>query len=169
MCSGGRLCSGPRVAGTTQYVQNLSHPIWMRTNAWNGVGRYLVWSDVADNLQRRWVEDDGRVTTFRNPSGYSNGNTFDYQGRQISCEHGNRRVARYEPDGSVTTLAERFEGKRLNSPNDVVVHPDGGVWFTDPPFGINGNYEGFKAQSEVVDLFVKRATQNLEDVKGLAA
>ena len=139
----------PYIIFNTPIRRHFTGALWSEGPAWNGVGRYLVWSDVAGNEQRRWVEDDGRVTTFRNPSGSSNGNTFDYQGRQISCEHGNRRVARYEPDGSVTTLAERFEGKRLNSPNDVVVHPDGGVWFTDPPFGINGNYEGFKAQSEL--------------------
>jgi gluconolactonase len=89
------------------------------------------------------------VTVFRNPAGYSNGNTFDYEGRQLSCEHGGRRVVRYEPNGTVTVIAERFEGKRLNSPNDIVVHPDGSIWFTDPPYGINGNYEGYKAEKEV--------------------
>ena len=107
-----------------------------------------MWSDIPNNVQMRWIEEDGRVTTFRNPSGYSNGNTFDYEGRQLSCEHGGRRVVRYEPNGTVTTIAERFDGKRLNSPNDVVVNPDGGIWFTDPFYGIRGNYEGFKAQQE---------------------
>jgi gluconolactonase len=97
----------------------------------------------------RWIEDDGRVTTFRNPSGYSNGNTFDFEGRQLSCEHGGRRVVRYEPNGTITTIADKFQGKRLNSPNDVVVHPDGGIWFTDPMYGILGNYEGFPADSEL--------------------
>ena len=121
---------------------------WAEGPAWSGVGKYLVWSDIPANAQMRWIEDDGRVTTFRNNSGYSNGNTFDYEGRQISCEHGNRRVARYEPNGTVTVIAEKFQGKRLNSPNDVVVHPDGGVWFTDPSYGIRGNYEGFKGESE---------------------
>ena len=116
--------------------------------AWNGVGKFLVWSDIPANAQMRWIEDDGRVTTFRNNSGYSNGNTFDYEGRQISCEHGNRRVARYEPNGTVTVIAEKFQGKRLNSPNDVVVHPDGGIWFTDPPYGIRGNDERVKGESE---------------------
>jgi gluconolactonase len=121
---------------------------WAEGPAWNGVGRYLVWSDIPANVQMRWIEDDARVTTFRNPANYSNGNTFDYEGRQISCEHGNRRVARYEANGTVTTLAERYDGKRLNSPNDVVVHPDGAIWFTDPFYGIRGNYEGAKAESE---------------------
>ena len=121
---------------------------WAEGPAWNGVGRYLVWSDIPNNVQLRWIDDDGRVTVFRRPSGYSNGNTFDYQGRQLSCEHGGRRVARYAPDGTVTTIAERFDGKRLNSPNDAVVHPDGAIWFTDPFYGIRGNYEGFKAEQE---------------------
>ena len=123
--------------------------LWAEGPAWNGVGRYLVWSDIPNNVQLRWIEEDARVTTFRNPSGYSNGNTFDYEGRQLSCEHGGRRVVRYEPSGGVTVVAEKFQGKRLNSPNDVVVHPDGGIWFTDPMYGIRGNYEGFKADQEL--------------------
>ncbi len=86
---------------------------------------------------------------FRNPSGYSNGNTFDFEGRELSCEHGGRRVVRYEHNGTVTVIADKFQGKRLNSPNDIVVHPDGSIWFTDPPYGINGNYEGFKADKEL--------------------
>lgn len=122
--------------------------LWAEGPAWNGVGRYLVWSDIPNNVQNRWIDDDARVTTFRSPSGYSNGNTFDYQGRQLSCEHGGRRVARYESDGSVTTIADSYQGRRLNSPNDVVVHPDGGIWFTDPTFGIMGDYEGNRAESE---------------------
>jgi gluconolactonase len=122
---------------------------WAEGPAWNGVGRYLVWSDIPSNVQLRWIDDDGRVTRFRSPSGYSNGNTFDYQGRQLSCEHGGRRVVRYEPSGDLTAIAERFDGKRLNSPNDLVVHPDGAIWFTDPFYGIRGNYEGFKAEQEL--------------------
>lgn len=122
--------------------------LWAEGPAWNGVGRYLVWSDIPNNVQMRWIEEDGRVTTFHNPSGYSNGNTFDYEGRQLSCEHGGRRVVRYEPNGTITVIAERFQGKKLNSPNDIVVHPDGGIWFTDPTYGIRGNYEGFKAEQE---------------------
>jgi gluconolactonase len=123
--------------------------LWSEGPAWNGVGRYLVWSDIPNNVQMRWTEEDSRVTVFRNPSGYSNGNTFDFEGRELSCEHGNRRVVRYEYDGSVTVIADKFQGKRLNSPNDIVVHPDGGIWFTDPPYGIVGNYEGFKADKEI--------------------
>jgi gluconolactonase len=123
--------------------------LWAEGPAWNGVGRYLVWSDIPNNVQMRWIEEDGRVTTFRSPSGYSNGNTFDYEGRQLSCEHGGRRVVRYEPNGTITLIADTFDGKRLNSPNDAVVHPDGGIWFTDPIYGIRGNYEGFKAEQEL--------------------
>lgn len=122
--------------------------LWAEGPAWNGVGRYVVWSDIPNDVQQRWIEDDGRVTRFRSPSGYSNGNTFDFGGRQVSCEHGGRRVVRYEPNGTVTVIAERFNGKRLNSPNDAVVHPDGGIWFTDPIYGIRGQYEGFVAESE---------------------
>ncbi len=122
--------------------------LWAEGAAWNGVGRYLVWSDIPNNAQMRWIEEDGRVTVFRNPSGYSNGNTFDFEGRQLSCEHGGRRVVRYEPNGTATVIADKFQGKRLNSPNDIVVHPDGGIWFTDPIYGIRGNYEGFKGEQE---------------------
>jgi len=123
---------------------------WAEGPAWNGVGKYLVWSDIPNNVQLRWIEDDGgRVSVFRNNSGNSNGNTFDYEGRQLSCEHGGRRVVRYEYNGTVTVIADKYQGKRLNSPNDLVVHPDGSIWFTDPPFGIRGNYEGFKSPSEV--------------------
>ncbi|CAN5685402.1 SMP-30/gluconolactonase/LRE family protein [soil metagenome] len=115
--------------------------LWSEGPAWNAQGRYLVWSDIPNNRQLRWLEDDGRVTVFRNPSNNSNGNSFDFQGRQLSCEHLTRRVTRYELDGSVTVLADAFDGKKLNSPNDVVAHPDGSYWFTDPPYG-GQLYEG---------------------------
>ena len=109
--------------------------LWMEGPAWSGVGRYLVWSDIPNNVQLRWLEDDGHVSVFRNPSNHSNGNTFDFAGRQISCEHLTRRVVRYELDGSATIIADSYDGKRLNSPNDVVAHPDGSIWFTDPSYG----------------------------------
>ena len=115
--------------------------LWAEGPAWSSVGRFLVWSDIPNNRQMRWSEDDGHVSVFRMPSNNSNGNTFDYQGRQLSCEHLTRRVVRYELDGSVTILASTFNGKRLNSPNDVVPHPDGSYWFTDPPYGAQ-LYEG---------------------------
>src|ERR671910_2919185 len=115
--------------------------LWSEGPAWNGQGRYLVWSDIPNNRQLRWSEDDGRVSVFRMPSNNSNGNTFDFQGRQLSCEHLTRRVVRYEHDGSSTLIADKFNGKRLNSPNDVVPHADGSYWFTDPPYG-GQLYEG---------------------------
>src|SRR3954451_8794959 len=121
---------------------------WAEGPAWSAQGQYLVWSDIPANRQLRFIEDDSRTTTFRNPSGYSNGNTFDFEGRQLSCEHAGRRVVRYENDGKLTVIADKYNGKPLNSPNDVVVHPDGGIWFTDPPYGIMGNYEGFQAKQE---------------------
>jgi gluconolactonase len=115
--------------------------LWSEGPAWNSQGRYLVWSDIPNNRQLRWLEDDGRVSVFRSPSNNSNGNTFDFQGRQLSCEHLMRRVVRYENDGSVTVISDSYNGKRLNSPNDVVPHPDGSYWFTDPPYG-GQFYEG---------------------------
>jgi gluconolactonase len=115
--------------------------LWSEGPAWNAQGRYLVWSDIPNNRQLRWLEDNGQVSVFRAPSNHSNGNTFDFQGRQISCEHLSRRVVRYELDGSATVIADSYNGKRLNSPNDVVPHPDGSIWFTDPPYG-GQLYEG---------------------------
>jgi gluconolactonase len=137
------------IIGNTPIRRLHTGTLWAEGPAWNGVGRYLVWSDIPNNVQMRWLEEAGQVTTFRSPSGQSNGNTFDFEGRQLSCEHAGRRVIRYEYNGRTTVVAERYQGKRLNSPNDVVVHPDGGIWFTDPMYGINGNYEGFKADSEL--------------------
>jgi gluconolactonase len=122
---------------------------WAEGPAWCAQGQYLLWSDIPNNRQLRYIEEDGHVSTFRNPSGYSNGNTFDFEGRQLACEHAGRRVARYEHDGSVTVIADKYNGKPLNSPNDVVVHPDGGIWFTDPPYGILGSYEGNPAKQEL--------------------
>ncbi|MCB2054435.1 MAG: SMP-30/gluconolactonase/LRE family protein [Geminicoccaceae bacterium] len=114
---------------------------WAEGPAWNSIGKFLMFSDIPANRQMRYIDDDGRVTVFRQPSYNSNGNTFDYEGRQLSCEHLTRRVVRYELDGSISLIADSFEGKRLNSPNDVVAHPDGSVWFTDPPYG-GQLYEG---------------------------
>jgi gluconolactonase len=137
------------MVGNTVIQRLFTGTLWAEGVAWNGVGRYLVWSDIPNNRQMRWIEEDGHVTVFRSPSGFSNGNTFDFEGRELSCEHGNRRVARYESNGTVTVIADKFQRKRLNSPNDIVVHPDGGIWFTDPIYGIRGYYEGFKGDSEI--------------------
>jgi gluconolactonase len=135
---------------TNTVIQRLwTGALWAEGPAWNGVGRYLLWSDIPNNRQMRWMEEDGHISTFRSPSEYSNGNTFDFEGRQIACQHGARRVARYEPDGTVTVIADRWQGKPLNSPNDAVVHPDGSIWFTDPPYGILGNYEGYQSKQEL--------------------
>jgi gluconolactonase len=109
--------------------------LWAEGPAWNALGRYLVWSDIPNNRQMRWLEEDGHVSTFRSPSNYANGNSFDREGRQLACEHLTRRVVRYELDGSATVLADSFEGKPFNSPNDIVQHADGSYWFTDPPYG----------------------------------
>jgi gluconolactonase len=108
-------------------------------------GGYLLFSDIPNNRIMRWLEEDGHLSVFRAPSNYANGNTRDRQGRLITCEHDTRRVTRTELDGRVTVLADRFEGKPLNAPNDVVVSADGAVWFTDPGYGIDGPYEGHKA------------------------
>jgi gluconolactonase len=127
--------------GNTPIKRLWTGALWSEGPAWSGQGRYLVWSDIPNNRQLRWLEDDGSVKVFRSPSNNSNGNTFDFQGRQLSCEHLTRRLVRYEHDGSITIIADSFNGKRLNSPNDVVAHPDGSYWFTDPPYG-GQLYEG---------------------------
>jgi gluconolactonase len=121
---------------------------WTEGPVWFGDGRYLVWSDIPNNRMLRWNEESGAVGVFRSPSNNSNGNTRDRRGRLITCEHGARRVTRTEHDGSITVLADRFDGKRLNSPNDIVCARDGSIWFTDPSFGIHGWWEGAPAEAE---------------------
>ncbi len=112
-------------------------------------GGYLLFSDIPNNRIMRWLEEDGHLSVFRAPSNYSNGNTRDRQGRLVTCEHDTRRVTRTEHDGSITVLLDRYDNKPLNAPNDVVVARDGAVWFTDPGYGIDGPYEGHKAQAEL--------------------
>jgi gluconolactonase len=122
---------------------------WCEGPAWFGAGRYLVWSDIPNNRMLRWQEETGSVSVFRQPSNYANGNTRDRQGRLLTCEHDTRRITRTEYDGTITVLVDKFDGKPLNSPNDIVVRSDDSIWFTDPPFGILGNYEGHTATPEL--------------------
>jgi gluconolactonase len=122
---------------------------WCEGPVWFGDLRSLLWSDIPNNRMLRWDEESGAVSHFRKPSNNSNGNTRDRQGRLVTCEHGGRRVTRTELDGRITVLIDSFGGKPLNSPNDVVVKSDGSIWFTDPPFGILGHYEGNQAAPEL--------------------
>jgi len=122
---------------------------WCEGPAWFGDGRYLLWSDIPNNRIMRWDEETGAVSVFRRPSDYGNGNTRDRQGRLVTCQHGTRSVTRTEYDGTLTTIHDRWDGHPLNSPNDVVVKSDDSVWFSDPPFGILGHYEGHLAPVEL--------------------
>jgi gluconolactonase len=122
---------------------------WTEGPVWFGDGRYLLWSDIPNNRMMRWIEETGDVGVYRSPSENSNGNTRDKQGRLVTCEHRTRRITRTELDGSVTVLMDTYQNKRLNAPNDVVVHRDGHVWFTDPGYGIMIAYEGSKAEFEL--------------------
>ena len=134
--------------GNTSIEQVWTGALWAEGTAWNPGGRYLVWSDIPNDRLMRRLDEDGHVSEFHKPSHNSNGNTFDFEGRLIACEHDNRRVVRFEHNGDITVLADKYNGKKLNSPNDVVVHPDGAIWFTDPIYGISGYYEGHKASQE---------------------
>jgi gluconolactonase len=122
---------------------------WAEGPVWFGDGRYLLWSDIPNDRIMRWDEETGAVSVFRKPSNYGNGNTRDRQGRLVTCQHGTRSVTRTEYDGTITTILDHFEGKPLNSPNDVVVKSDDSVWFTDPPYGVLSHYEGHKATPEL--------------------
>jgi gluconolactonase len=148
---------------------------WSEGPAWFGDQRCLLWSDIPNNRILRWDEETGAVSVFRKPSNNANGNTRDRQGRLVTCEHGSRQVTRTEHDGTITVLCNRFDGadgKKLNSPNDVVVKSDGSVWFTDPAFGILSNYEGNKAEPELpmnvyrVDSRTGRTTVVAEGIAG---
>lgn len=147
--------------GNTPIQRLYTGCLWAEGPAWNGVGKYLVWSDIPNDVQLRWLEEDGHVSVFRRPAGNSNGNTFDWEGRQISFEHGNRRVVRYEYNGKVTVLADRYNGKPFNAPNDGAVAPDGAVWFTDPGYGSLMDYEGNKGE-----LLLKEAVYRLDAKTG---
>lgn len=122
---------------------------WVEGPVWFGDGRYLLWSDIPNDRMLRWDEETGLTSVFRKPSNLANGNTRDRTGRLVTCEHGGRRVTRTEYDGSITVLADSFDGKPLNSPNDLVVKSDDSIWFTDPPFGISNHYTGRVAKQEL--------------------
>lgn len=129
---------------------------WAEGPVYVPLARSLIWSDIPNDRMLRWDETTGTTGVYRHPAGYTNGNTLDRQGRILSCEHGGRRVSRTEQDGSVTTIAAKVDGKRLNSPNDVVVRSDGSIWFTDPAYGIDSDYEGHRAESEIGGCHVYR-------------
>jgi gluconolactonase len=129
--------------------------LWAEGPVWFNDGQFLIWSDIPNNRMLQYVPGLG-VRPFRAPSNFVNGNTRDHQGRLISCSHGARAVERTEPDGTITTLVDKHLGKRLNSPNDVVVKSDGTVWFTDPPYGILSNYEGYQSDQEQAGCYVYR-------------
>jgi gluconolactonase len=135
--------------GLAKVERIASNMRWCEGPVWFGDGRYLLWSDIPNNRMMRWDEETGAVNVFRKPSNNANGNTRDRQGRLLTCEHDTRRVTRTEYDGSITVIADRFDGKPLNSPNDIVCKSDGSVWFTDPPFGILGFYEGHVEKPEL--------------------
>ena len=145
---------------------------WAEGPVWFGDQRCLLWSDIPNNRILRFDEESGAISVFRKPSNNANGNTRDREGRLVTCEHGSRRVTRTEYDGTITVLIDNFEGKRLNSPNDLVVTRDGAIWFTDPPFGILGNYEGNQAPSEIhpnvyrIDGKTLKATIVADDLTG---
>jgi gluconolactonase len=133
---------------------------WTEGPAYFPAHRSLVWSDIPNDRMLRLDEVDGSVSVFRSPANYANGNTVDRQGRLVTCEHGGRRVTRTEHDGSITVLADHYQGGRFNSPNDVVVKSDGSIWFTDPTYGIDSDYEGHKAESEQDGSHVYRIDPN---------
>nr|WP_081745593.1 SMP-30/gluconolactonase/LRE family protein [Bordetella petrii] len=146
---------------------------WAEGPVWFGDGRFLLWSDIPNDRIMKWEEETGNVSVFRKPSNYANGNTRDRQGRLVTCEHLTRRVTRTEYDGSITVLMDSYQGKPLNSPNDVICHTDGAVWFSDPPFGIGGNYEGRKAQAQLphtvyrIDPATGEGAAMITDLKGV--
>jgi len=141
---------------------------WAEGPVYVPAGRYLLWSDIPNDRILRWDETTGSVGVFRQPAGYANGGTLDAAGRLVTCEHGNRRVTRTEHDGSVTVIADRYQGKRFNSPNDVVVRSDGSIWFTDPSYGIDSDYEGYRADSEIGGCHVYRVDPSTGAVRVVA-
>ena len=149
--------------GNTPIVRLYRGTMWAEGPAWNGVGRYLSWSDIPNNEQLRWLDEDGSVhKQYRYPSNNSNGNFYDYSGRQVAMEHGTRRVARYELDGGYTVLADSYQGKGLNAPNDGAAHPDGWYFITDPGYGGLMNYEGVRLNTGSVQPIQKEAVYRID-------
>jgi gluconolactonase len=140
---------GKYKVGNTAVERLYTGARWAEGPVWFGDGRYLLFSDIPNNRMLRWLEETGEVSVFRSPSNYSNGNYRDWQGRLVTCEHDTRRVTRTEHDGTVAVLMDQFQGKKLNAPNDIVVHSDGAIWFSDPGYGIMSDYEGHKAAFEL--------------------
>ena len=163
----------PRFAGTRgdrNVARLFSEGRWLEGPAYHPAGRFVLFSDIPNDRILRYDEVSERTDVFLNRAGFTNGRTVDRQGRFVTCEHGERRVTRTEHDGSSTVLATSYEGHRLNSPNDVVEHSDGSIWFTDPTYGINDNYEGHEAESEIgsrnvyrLDLDNDKLTAVVED------
>jgi len=141
---------------------------WAEGPVWFGDGRYLLFSDIPNNRILRWLEDTEEVSVFRTPSNFSNGNYRDRQGRLLTCEHDSRRLTRTEHDGTITVLIDQFHDKKLNAPNDIVVHSDGAIWFSDPGYGIMSNYEGHKAPFEL-PANVYRSDPNTREVSVVAS
>jgi gluconolactonase len=151
--------------GNTSIKRLYTGCLWAEGPAWNAQGQYLVWSDIPANRQLRYLDDDGHISEqFHKPSNEGNGNTFDYEGRQITAER--TRMVRYEHDGSVTSLAETANGKQLNGPNDMVVHPDKSIWFTDPGYGALSIYEGQHTKTDSLQPYQKEAVYRIDPQSG---
>jgi gluconolactonase len=155
----------PAFAGTMAVERVATGFRWAEGPVYFPAGRYVLFSDIPNNRIMRFSEDDGHVSVFRQPSMNSNGNTIDREGRLLTCEHSGRRVSRTELDGSITIIADKYNGKKLNSPNDLVVASDGSVWFVDPGYGIGGYYEGIKAEPEQEKKNVYRVDPKSGDIK----
>ena len=183
MWKGASRYPDPAVQALDRSFEKYRHPLaaveqlftgcrWAEGPVWFGDARCLLWSDIPNDRILRWDEETGATTIYRKPSNFANGNTRDRQGRLLTCEHMTRRVTRTEYDGSITVLIDRFEGKRLNSPNDIVCRSDGSIWFTDPPFGISNDYEGGRSEPELpanvyrLDASTGKATVAASDIKG---
>jgi gluconolactonase len=157
-----------KVNGDEWLIQLWTGGRWTEGPAYFPAGRYLVFSDIPNDRMLRWDETTGMVGVFREPANYTNGHTVDRAGRLVSCEQGTRRITRTEHDGSVSVLADRYDGKRFNSPNDIVEHSDGSLWFTDPSYGIDSDYEGYRATSEIGACHVYRLDPATGEVRIVA-